>query len=96
MHAAMTPAPPDTEALLQALRGVRDPHTGLDIVTLGWVTHLSMQDPDINLTLALPRSVCARTCTLESAIERALLPHLGSAHLRLRIRWNAGWDPAEG
>ncbi len=88
-------SPPTAETLAGALHRVRDPHTGLDIVTLGWVRHLTVAPPEIQVTLALPRPVCAQGCTLESAIERALLPHLSSGRLLLHIRWNAAWDPAD-
>jgi metal-sulfur cluster biosynthetic enzyme len=101
MQAVMTPlpagngSPPTDETLVRALRSVRDPRTGLDIVTLGWVRHLTVVHPEIQVMLALPRPVCAHRCALETAIARALLPHLGSDRLRLHIRWNAVWDPAE-
>jgi metal-sulfur cluster biosynthetic enzyme len=89
-------SPPTDETLVRALRSVRDPHTGLDVVTLGWVTHLTVAHPEIQVTLALPGPVCERGCIIETAIERALLPHLGSDRLRVHLRWNAARDPADG
>jgi ATP-binding protein involved in chromosome partitioning len=45
---------PAREQILQALRGVADPQTKRDLVSLGWITALRAEDGAVSLKLALP------------------------------------------
>ena len=85
---------PLTEAhALDLLRGVQDPHSGLDILTLGWVGHVTIMHPEVIVALHPAGRVRATHYAVERAIERALHPQLGSDHLRLRVCWNTEWHP---
>ncbi len=83
------------EHVLALLRGVQDPHSGLDIVTLGWVGHVTIMHPEVIIALHPPGRICATHYAIEAAIERTLQPHLRPDHLRLRVRWNTEWRPDE-
>ncbi len=82
---------PTREHVLALLRGVQDPHSGLDIVTLGWVGEVTVVHPQVIVALRPAGRICATHCAIETAIERTLQPHLGTDHLRLRVRWDTDW-----
>ncbi len=86
---------PTRENVLALLRGVQDPHSGLDIVTLGWVGEVTVIHPQVIVALHPAGRICATHCAIETAIERTLRPHLGSDQLRLRVRWDTDWYPDE-
>jgi len=86
---------PTREHVLALLRGVQDPHSGLDIVTLGWVGEVTVIHPQVIVALHPAGRICATHCAIETAIERTLRPHLGSDQLRLRVRWDTDWHPDE-
>ncbi len=88
-----TTSAPMREHLLALLRGVQDPHSGLDIGTLGWVGHVTIMQREVIVALHPPGRICATHCAIETAIEQTLQPSLGPDHLRLRICWNTEWRP---
>jgi len=47
------------QRLLDALRSVRDPETGLDLVAAGWVHALRVEDDEAELTLKNRMSGCS-------------------------------------
>jgi metal-sulfur cluster biosynthetic enzyme len=91
-----TGALPTRERVLTLLRGVQDPYSGLDIVTLGWVGQVTIMHPEVIVALHPAGRICATHCAIETAIERTLQPYLGPDHLRLRVRWNTEWLPEDG
>jgi metal-sulfur cluster biosynthetic enzyme len=82
-----TGAPPTRKHVLALLRGVQDPHSGLDIVTLGWVGHVTIVHSAVIVALHPPGRSCATHCAIDTAIARTLQSHLGADRLRLRVRW---------
>jgi metal-sulfur cluster biosynthetic enzyme len=89
----ITGVPPTREYIVALLRGVQDPHSGLDIVTLGWVGHVTIRYPAVIVALHPPGRVWATHCAIETAITRAIQPALGANRLRLRVCWNSEWRP---
>jgi metal-sulfur cluster biosynthetic enzyme len=91
---SMSMSTPLTRAhILALLRGVQDPHSGLDIVTLGWVGPITIMHPEVIVALRPAGRVRATHYAIETAIERTLHPHLGLDHLRLYVCWNTEWHP---
>jgi metal-sulfur cluster biosynthetic enzyme len=85
--------PPTREHVLALLRGVQDPHSGLDLVTLDWVENVTVIHPQVIVALHPPGRICATHCAIETAIERTLRPLIGTDRLRLRVRWDTDWHP---
>ena len=90
MSAAITEA-----AVLHALRGVHDPDRGEDIVTLGLVKDLTIDDGDVSFTLAFTNQPPAAKATLHSAASKVVagLPGVKKAQVKMG---SASAKPAAG
>ncbi len=84
---------PTRETILALLRRVQEPHSGLDLVTLGWVGEVTVVHPQVIVALHPAGRICATDCAIETAIGRMLQPHLGTDQLQLRMRWDTDWRP---
>ncbi len=78
---------PTTEVLLDALRLVRDPDLGRDIVALAMVHDLAARNGEVWLTLRLPSTAQETRERIErEARERLLaLPGIAQAHIKLDL-----------
>ncbi|HKA63563.1 MAG TPA: Mrp/NBP35 family ATP-binding protein [Methylomirabilota bacterium] len=94
-----TPAAPTERTVLDALREIRDPDHGQDIVTLGLVKELRIQDAEVSFTLAFTGQAPATKAQLHSSASRAVsqLPgvsrvsvKMGSAAARPQAAAHAG------
>ncbi len=72
------------EAILEALRGVRDPELGRDIVSLNMVGPVEVQDGTVRLTVTLTTPACPLRETIERDV-RAALEAAGARAVELRI-----------
>lgn len=83
------------EPIVAALRTVLDPEVGINIVDLGLVYDIEVQDRDIRLTLTMTSSACPLGPYLQKSAERAIrtrVPSTGS--LEIAMVWQPAWDPA--
>jgi metal-sulfur cluster biosynthetic enzyme/ribosomal protein L22 len=104
--AAAAPAPASSvatdEALAESARTVRnalseviDPDLGVNIVDLGFVRAVSVQERTAVITMTLTSAACPLTGVLESQIrtELAPLPHIDG--FRVDWQWVPAWRPAD-
>jgi len=79
-------------AVLDALRGVVDPDLGKDIVTLGLVRDLRIQDAEVSLTLAFTSQAPGTKATLHSGASRAVskVPGVSRVHVKMGSAAAAG------
>ena len=89
---AATPAP--SEALLRdALRTVIDPEIGLDIVTVGLIYHMAMDDGIAHVTFTLTTRGCPMEAHITRGIVNALSRVSGVEHVELNLVWDPEWNP---
>lgn len=88
---------PDTETLrsraLAALAGVVDPELGLDIVDLGLVRELRIDDDTLTVVLTPTSAACPMTDLIAAEAQAALDAALPEPRARLELRWDPPWSP---
>jgi ATP-binding protein involved in chromosome partitioning len=72
-------------AVLQALRAVRDPEQGKDVVTLGLVRDLEIQDSQVSFTLAFSTQTPASRAALHAAASRAVSQVAGVSRAQVKM-----------
>jgi ATP-binding protein involved in chromosome partitioning len=73
------------EAVLEALRAVKDPGTGRDIVTLGMVQDLAISDGQVSFTIAFTNQPVASKVTMHATASRVVgqLPGVGRVQVKM-------------
>jgi ATP-binding protein involved in chromosome partitioning len=76
------------EAVLDALRSVKDPDLGMDVVSLGFVRSLAIRDSRVSFTLELTTPACPAKGLLERQAKDAVMkvPGVGEVQLLLTAR----------
>ena len=72
-------------AVLEVLRGIKDPDQGKDVVTLGLVRDLVIDGPVVSFTLAFTNQTPAAKVALHSGASRALsqMPGVGKVQIKM-------------
>ena len=81
---------PRTDALRQALTTVIDPEIGLDIVTLGLVYGVAVDDDVARVT----HTLTTRGCPMERLITDGIRTAAGDLEGIRRVETELVWDPA--
>ncbi len=81
-------------AILDALRGIKDPDSQKDIVSLGLVRDLDVKDGAVSLTLAFTGQTPATRASLHSQATRAVGQVPGVSRVQVRMGSAAGARPA--
>ena len=81
------------QAILTALRSVWDPELGLDVVSLGLVYDIRVDDDrvDIDMTLTTPGCPVSEQLPLEA--ERAASDALDGLPVAVHVVWDPPWTP---
>ena len=89
---------PTESTVLAALRAVRDPDQGQDIVTLGLVKELHVHDAEVSFTLAFAGQSPATKATLHSSASKAVsqLPGVSRVSVKMGSGAVAGRPAAHG
>jgi ATP-binding protein involved in chromosome partitioning len=80
------------QAVLTALRAIRDPDQGQDIVSLGLVRDLQIRDTEVSFTLAFAGQAPATKAALHSSASRAVsqLPGVSRVNVKMGAAAGAG------
>jgi ATP-binding protein involved in chromosome partitioning len=88
-----TPTAPTERAVLDALRTIRDPDQGQDIVSLGLVKELRIQDAEVSFTLAFAGQAPATKAALHSGASKAVSQLPGVT--RVSVKMGSAARPAQ-
>ena len=90
-----TPTAPTERAVLDALRAIRDPDQGQDIVSLGLVKELRIADAEVSFTLAFAGQAPATKAALHSGASKAVSQLPGVSRVSVKMGSAAGARPAQ-
>lgn len=89
-----TGAPPVTEErIYNALRQVIDPELGINVVDLGLIYDVQIQDGDVFVLMTLTTRGCPLHATFVQAVERTIRQLAGVASAQAEVVWEPRWNP---
>ncbi len=82
------------EMILDALSEVYDPEIGIDVVSLGLVYGVSVDESGLlTVEMTLTSPFCPLASILESQVHAVCLPLPGIENVRVDLVWDPPWDP---
>lgn len=89
----MTTAVPKPEAVRQALRGVKDPELDLNIIDLGLVYDVEVEDGDVHIDMTLTSPGCPAGPMITNDAYKAVRAIEGVKDVDIEIVWEPYWTP---
>lgn len=93
MATATPTADPTVRAIWAALATVIDPELGLDVVTLGLVYEVEVQDDCARVVYTLTTPGCPMERIITDGIENAVTQVAGISRVDARVVWDPAWHP---
>ncbi|MFQ5888606.1 MAG: metal-sulfur cluster assembly factor [Gemmatimonadota bacterium] len=81
------------ECVRQELRKVKDPELGLNIVDLGLVYDIEVEDADVTVTMTLTSPGCPAGGQILSGAQQAAESVEGVESARVNLVWKPFWTP---
>ncbi len=83
------------EQIMEALKGVYDPEIGIDIVNLGLVYDVDIQDEgNVGIKMTLTTPGCPLGSTVQEAVKAVLESIDGVKNVDVQIVWDPPWNPS--
>jgi metal-sulfur cluster biosynthetic enzyme len=76
-----------------ALRGVKDPELGLDLVVLGLVYDIDVSDSDVRATISLTSPMCPVAGQIVDDARRAIEAVEGVESAHVELTFDPPWTP---
>jgi metal-sulfur cluster biosynthetic enzyme len=89
----VTTGTPKPEAVRQALRGVKDPELDLNIVDLGLVYDVEVEDGDVHIDMTLTSPGCPAGPMITNDAYKAVRAIEGVKDVDIEIVWEPYWTP---
>lgn len=86
-------AVPDEAAVQQALRRVKDPEAGLNIVDLGLVYDVEIVDGRVSVKMTLTSPACPAGPQIMTDVDTAVRALAGVRDVRVELVWEPYWTP---
>ncbi len=81
------------EKVLELLKGVIDPEIGLDIVSLGLVYKVEVNEDSINVTMTLTTPGCPMHGSITEWVNNILLQAEPDKNVNVNLVWEPRWTP---
>ncbi len=86
------------EDVFSVLRTCRDPEIPVNIVDLGLVYGVQVQEAgsgyDVSVNLTLTSPVCPKSRSISADVQRKLLEMDAVQHARVNLVWEPAWHPS--
>jgi metal-sulfur cluster biosynthetic enzyme len=84
---------PSREEVIDALRVVEDPELGMDIVELGLLYDVAVENGDVQVTFTLTSMGCPVGPMLEEQIRETVAAMPGVERVESELTWDPPWTP---
>ncbi|MBI3015926.1 MAG: metal-sulfur cluster assembly factor [Candidatus Tectomicrobia bacterium] len=81
------------ETVLEALKKVVDPELGLNLVDLGLIYEVQVEDGKVRVEMTLTTPGCPLHDSLTQAVYRVLYGLEGVKELNVEVVWDPPWTP---
>lgn len=85
--------PPTVDQVKLALRRVKDPELGLNIIDLGLVYEIVVEDRDVRVDMSLTSPACPSGPQLMGDAEKAVRNVPGVTNVTINLVWSPMWSP---
>lgn len=82
-----------TEQIDSALRRIVDPELGINMVDLGLIYGVQIQDGVVAIRMTLTTRGCPLHASFVQAVERAIRALPGVAQVEIEVVWEPRWTP---
>lgn len=82
------------DTLLSALKTVIDPEIGLNIVDLGLIYDITVEDRKASISFTLTTQGCPLQFAMTEGIRRAVLEVASIEDCNVRLVWDPPWNPS--
>lgn len=85
---------PDADALREALRAVIDPEIGINIVDLGLIYRLAIEEGGVVVEMTMTSPACPLGDSIVAEVDEVLRRHLPpNTPIDVRLVWEPTWTP---
>jgi metal-sulfur cluster biosynthetic enzyme len=85
--------PPTADQVRLALRKVKDPELNLNIVDLGLVYDIAVEESEVSIDMTLTSPGCPAGPQIMGDVERAVKALPGVSNVKLNLVWDPFWSP---
>ena len=85
--------PPTADQVKLALRKVKDPELNLNIVDLGLIYDIAVDEADVQIDMTLTSPGCPAGPEIMNDVERVVKAMPGVANLTVNLVWQPFWSP---
>jgi metal-sulfur cluster biosynthetic enzyme len=83
--------------IIDLLATVKDPELDLDIVTLGLVYTVSVEDgKNIHILMTFTTPLCPYGADMANTIKKKIIENLKPKSLKIEVTFDPPWEPSEG
>ncbi|MGX1981777.1 metal-sulfur cluster biosynthetic enzyme [Thermolongibacillus altinsuensis] len=81
------------EKIIEQLRYVIDPELGINVVDLGLIYDITVNEGNVSILMTLTTPGCPLHDSIVGGVKRALLDIEGIKDVDVQITWNPPWTP---
>lgn len=84
---------PDQETLYEALKHIYDPEVGINIVDMGLIYSLDIEENKVDVTMTLTSPACPVGPQILEQVDSSLRTFEGVEEVDIKVVWSPPWSP---